>query len=1364
MKRAPKLWIAVAALAAVALGAVLAAVFVLRSDWFRDRVRQRIVAEVEKATGGRTEIGAFHFDWRQLRAEVDGFVLHGAEPANSPPLVRADAVVVGIKVISVLKRSVDIQYLDVRRPQVNLIVYPDGRTNIPSPAVKRPGPGAVETIIDLAIGRFSLQNGAFAVAGQGATPFDAHGRDLHAAFTYDGSAPGYRGQVSIAPADIHWGAARTFPLNISLAMAIEKNQIRIDHANLATAQSQAEFSGTVRNLADFSGAIQYKIRASLAEVAHTLDWTTPLAGPVTLLGNATFHGVSDFDSSGTLHAAGLMFRPDPRVTLRNWNADGSYRASPAGVAVTGLRYTGTAVAPGNIIPVTGRIESAVLRHRTIDAAGVRADALDGSFTGKATLADFERVRVEGQLASFDVRKLLRVYSAQSVPWDASASGPVQLSATLGRSSTLQVAARMSIAPAATGEPVHGEIDAAYDAAADTLDLGRSFLALPATRADFSGVLGRTLQVHADSRDLNEILPAFEIQSLPVALHNGEAQFQGTVTGKPGDPHITGRAGATNLVWSGRTFDALSGDVDLTSAGISIRNGSVQQGGIHLAGSGSLGLTQWKIEDSSALSAAGSIRNAPATDLLALAEIRNVPLTGTITADGQVSGIVGAPLIQARVAAVKGSFENEPFDRFSGVIQYAGTTAELTDAHIAAGARQATLRADYQHAPGNLAVGQLHFQIDSNRMPLDQFQIVSKAYPGIAGTAELHATGAVDITSAKPGFRIAGLNGGIRGRGLTLNNAPVRDVELTAATKNGELSAHFDSEVAGSTIQGDGQWRLVDDYPGSLRVKFQGIDLERMRVWLRGAKPPGGLQITGSAEGALSVTGPAARPSEWKARLEIPSLKVGPGGEFGANGQSLALHNAAPIVISMEHDIVKVESARMIGRATDLSLTGTANLEGKNPLDLRVSGRFDLATLQDFNSDISGSGAIETFATIRGQASQPQISGRLDIQDATFNLTDIPVGVSKANGVILFDGSRATIQSFTGESGGGTLTLSGFAGYTQDALIFRVHANAHQVRIRYPEDFSTEANASLNLTGSSDSSTLSGRITVLRTGFNPHSDFSSILAKSAEPVRTPSAQTGLVANMHFDVQIDTAPDITFQTSIAQGLQAEGSLRLRGTGTNPSVLGRINITQGEIVFFGTTFTVNQGSISFYNPVKIDPLINIDLDTKARGVDVILNISGPIDKLSLTPRSDPPMQFSDIVALLATGRSPGTDYASLMSSPASPQSLQQMGASALLGQAIASPVTGRLQRFFGITRVKIDPTLTSLTTGVEGNPQARLTIEQQVSPEITFTYITDVTNTNPLVVQVEWAVNHNWSAVALRDENGLLGLNFVYKRRFK
>ncbi|MBM3776259.1 MAG: hypothetical protein FJW37_14025, partial [Acidobacteria bacterium] len=84
---------------------------------------------------------------------------------------------------------------------------------------------------------------------------------------------------------------------------------------------------------------------------------------------------------------------------------------------------------------------------------------------------------------------------------------------------------------------------------------------------------------------------------------------------------------------------------------------------------------------------------------------------------------------------------------------------------------------------------------------------------------------------------------------------------------------------------------------------------------------------------------------------------------------------------------------------------------------------------------------------------------------------------------------------------------------------------------------------------------------------------------------------------------------------------------------------------------------------------------------------------------------------------------------------------------------------QRFFGVSRLKIDPSL----AGVENNPQARLTIDQQITRDITFTYITNVTSSNPQVVRVEWAISRTWSAVAVREENGLFGVDFLYKRRF-
>ena len=68
---------------------------------------------------------------------------------------------------------------------------------------------------------------------------------------------------------------------------------------------------------------------------------------------------------------------------------------------------------------------------------------------------------------------------------------------------------------------------------------------------------------------------------------------------------------------------------------------------------------------------------------------------------------------------------------------------------------------------------------------------------------------------------------------------------------------------------------------------------------------------------------------------------------------------------------------------------------------------------------------------------------------------------------------------------------------------------------------------------------------------------------------------------------------------------------------------------------------------------------------------------------------MQFSDIVGLLASGKVPTTDPVLAARQPvAEPQSFEQKGASAVLNQAVASPVSGRLQRLFGVTKLQIDP----------------------------------------------------------------------------
>jgi translocation and assembly module TamB len=1336
----------------------------LRSQWFRDRVREKIVSVVETATGARAEIGAFQFDWSRLRAQVGAFTLHGTEPADRAPLFHASSITVGLKIVSLWKRDIDIASLEVLDPQVNLIIGETGATNVPAPKIPARGTrNPIEAILNLAVGEFNFRNGTFTIESRGRAPFDARGRNLNLRLLYEAAAPRYRGRLAVQPLEAHFGSYAPIPFGVELALLLERNRIEVDGGRITTGDTEFAFSGALENLAAPHATLRYDARVSMADLSRILRLKGLESGTALLKGEARWAGGAEFVSTGTLSASAVVYR-DSTVRIRG-NLEGPYHFRPERAVLAGARVRGTfggpgACRPGTVwncssSPVEGRIEEIVQRGRDLDLDGIAMSALGGSFSGNATLRDLNRYNVKGQIAGVEGRRTVALYSSQPLPWNATASGPVLLTGSLRRKEDLQLSGELEIAPAPDSAPVSGRVTATYEARGKTLDLGRSAITLPASRASVSGVVGSELRVHFETRDLGDVLPALgqDPAAFPVRLA-GTAAFDGTVTGNLLIPRIEGRLRAGGFSVSGTPVDSFEGSVTAAPDSVRVRDATAVRGAVRAQFQGIVALSDWKPTAASQIYGDGSIRNAPVAELAQLFKAGNLPVTGSVTATGQFSGTLERPLLEAGLEVTNGLIRGEPFDRFSGRAYYANRTISLTSGEWAAGTRQVHIGASYQHSPSAFDSGRLRFQLSSGVIPLDQIVTLRESRPGVRGTAQLTASGEVEIA---PGSapRIEEFHADLVARSLQLTGQPLGDAHLTAQSEGRVLRARLDAGFANSTLRGTGEWRLDGDYPGSATISFSRLDFAQLRAWVA---PETAERLSGWAEGELRLEGPALKPEAIRAALILPRLELGFAPGQGISG-SVALTNSGPVSATLAGSVITISAARLVGRSTDISFGGRINLADRRPLDVTVNGRLDLGIVDQWDPDFSATGVVTTNARILGAPSDLQIDGRLQFQNASLSLADFPNGISNANGTVVFTRDRASIQNLSGETGGGKITLSGFVGYGEGPPVFRIVARAEQVRVRYPEGVSTVADSDLHLTGTLDRSTLSGTVTVLRTGFNPQSDFSSIIAKSAEPVRTPSARTGFLGGLNFDVQINTDPDIEFQSSLTQDIQVEARLSLRGTPTNPAVVGRVNVTQGQVLFYGTRYTINQGSIAFYNPLKIEPVLDVDLETKARGIDVTLSVTGPLNKLNLTPRSDPPLQFSEIVALLATGRTPTSDPTLLAQQSTAPQSWQQMGASALLGQAIASPVAGRLQRFFGVSKLRIDPTL----PGVGTNPQARLTLEQQVTPDLTFTYITNVTNSNPQVIRVEWAVSKQWSVVALREENGVFGLDFFFKRRF-
>jgi translocation and assembly module TamB len=376
-----------------------------------------------------------------------------------------------------------------------------------------------------------------------------------------------------------------------------------------------------------------------------------------------------------------------------------------------------------------------------------------------------------------------------------------------------------------------------------------------------------------------------------------------------------------------------------------------------------------------------------------------------------------------------------------------------------------------------------------------------------------------------------------------------------------------------------------------------------------------------------------------------------------------------------------------------------------------------------------------------------------IADGAIALIDLPNGLSNIHGTLIFDQDQLSVQSMTARTGGGNINVGGYITYRNE-LAFNLTAAGNDIRLRYPQGVSSSADVNLRLSGNLKNSNLSGDVTVTRFGITPQFDLALYLARSKMAPQAPNPDSPAY-NLHLDMHVVSTPELQVQTTVGR-LAGDVDLHVRGTAAKPVVLGRINITEGQIAFNGTNYELRRGDITFTNPVGIVPVLNIEAGTRIRNYDITLSFHGDVNRLITNYRSDPPLPEGDVISLLAFGRTrEETDLSS-----SNGLALNGTVSNALLGEALNTAVGDRVQKLFGVSRIKISPDYATTTT----NPTAQVTIEQQVSKKITVTYITSLAQTtySQQAIQVEYQINRNVSVVGGRDLYGILSFDVKIRQR--
>ena len=1331
------LW-TLAALAALLVLTTIAGIFIVRSDRFHQYVQRRIVEEAQRATGGRVDLGGFAFDWHNLTAQVRGFVLHGKESAAEPPLLQIDSATLSLRIISVLEKKIDLASMRIERPQAYFVVYPDGSTNFPGPP-GRQGKLWSEELLNLKIGSYEVVDGTMEYDGR-RIPLHLKGEHLRVQMTYEAQTPSYRGDVSTDNLQVTAEGYGPIPTSMSATFAIEKSQIRLPRVHVATRQSSADLSGTLEDPRNPHGTLAMKGNVSVPEAVRIFRLPIEPAGSASFDGQATVAFAEPFTSSlrGRVVARGLGYTQD-RLKIRDAEVRGDLQLTR---------------------------ELLTLRQMT-------ARALGANITGQAELVQGRQFHVEGTIDGLDLRQAAGILTDRPVAWSGTMAGTFSTDATIGRRDVM-ARANLGIVSAPEGRPVEGHLDVAYDQAAGTVALGSSSLATPATRVEFSGTLGKMLQVRLRSTDLDDLLPALAMvennppAEIPLKLPNGSVTADGSITGALGDPRFIGQVTVSNGEIQGYQFDRFTGEIDATRMEISGTRLTAVRGAMNVTGSARLTARDGSFDDAG-IAGQLELRNAALAELAKEAG-NTVAIEGTASANIRLSGSVRQPDLGLALDIQRPQAFGEHVDRVRADAHYRPGELDVANGIANDGPSELRFSGSYRHPENNFKSGDVTFEVAVQNLMASRIEHVAKISPPVDGRLAGRVRGAARVSNGA--FEVTSATADLSGQSVTVDQERVGDITLTADTKGNEMTLRAAGKVRDSAVEANGKWRLEGDFPGEATLRFSRMDIDTVRDLVtlgRAQERPAETPFEGFIQGGANLTVPLRKPDSFRATVTLDTVQVNPRPtqvlRLGVQQQDVILKNSQPLVVDITKDRAQVRATQFTGRETNLSMEGVVPLQGSAGANLSVQGTVNLVVLQLINRDLAAKGSANLQVSIRGSLQDPSVNGRLTLSKASLSYSDLPYVVDNAEGSITFDRNRATIEKLSAETSGGTVNFTGSLDFgaaleSGTALVYRLRSEVRHVRVRFPQDLSVTFDANMRLTGASDASTLSGTVTLTRASFNPRSDLLALLAQ-ATPAPAPTAPNEYLQGMRFDVRVESASNMQVETSLTRDVESEVDLRLRGTPVRPVLLGTVSINQGELQVLGTRYTINRGEVRFLNPVKIEPTVDMDLETKLRGITVNVTLAGPPNNLKMNWSSDPPLQPQEIIALLATGRDPSLVQNQLAPgvSPAGPSGFATAGTS-LVGQALNSQLSSKVQRFFGATNVKIDPTL----TGVDNVPQARLTWEQQVSKDITLTYITNLNRTQEQLIQFQWDLNRNWSVVVVRDPNGLLGGDVQFRKRFK
>ncbi len=1286
--------------------------------------------EATAKLGVPVSIQNFTLHLAELRVDLYGTEIAGAAPLQRFPLLRVNHIEASLRIVSLLHLSWYLNRLQIDHPVVWIVHDKNGNSNLPRMAGN--AGQSNQNLFRIEIRDTVVNNGALYLNDHSRL-LNANLREFAAQIGYS-NQPAYIGNLAYSDGHLQFGSLRPIPHNLSVSFAATPRELILNRAAIKAGRTTLVASGRLSDYSDPDVRIHYAATVDTGQLDSLLPQPPlQLTGLIQIDGDAayrragaqpplqalTLNGEVASDKLW-LHKASIHV-PLTHLTARFLLANGNASVSDFNAGAMGGEVTATASAsdlggkPHGSANASLRGVSLTAVQQALPYSGL-SSVVTGQLTGSTSASWGPAAEDLEVKADFAIAGRMRQHAPHS---ELAATTLSQSATTLNRQQT--------------GMPLESHIKGDYSRSHQRLHLADSYIRTPETTLSLTGSISRTssLAVHLQANDLTELadfsdlLPgtkaAQTLRSLGLA---GEASFQGTVSGTIAAPQITGHLAASPLHVNGSQWKTVRTDVQLSPTVIRLQNAHLElasQGQINLDANAAL--DHWSVSKTTQFAVSGEASNIDVADLRRLAH-RNVPVTGILNARLHVHGNIEALDGSGSIHLTRATAYRQPVP--SAVLSFSAAKGQI-ETNLGIDIAGGVVKAVASIRPDNRAYVA---QITSSGVRLDEIQRLRSRGVNATGVIAFDAEGrgTLDNPEIKARLRISR---------AVIENHPISGVNLQINLEHRLMDASLKANVAQAPVEAQAKVSLTANYPADISLNTEPVPLQTLLALYR---PELAASISGLTEVHLTLHGPLKNMKAIEGQATIPTLKI-------SYQNRVNLAATAPIHVDYRDGLLNLQPVQISGTDTDLRLQGTIPLQDHTPTSLQVAGTIDLQIAQLFDPELRSAGTARINIHTSNAPNSGGFTGTVEIANASLASAAFPVGLQDGNGMLNVTGNRIDISSFRGTVGGGAVVAQGGVSL-RPALAFDLGLTASDVNVLYPQGVRDSFSANLRFTGSYERALLGGSIAVSDVAFTPGFDFMSTATQFSGGVATPTAP-GFLQNIALNVAVHSTETLS---PVSRTLSAAGTaeLEIRGTAAHPSLLGRVNLTGGSMLFHGNRYVLTGGTVQFVNPAQIRPVLNLSLSTTIQQYNIDLRFTGPADQLRGEYTSNPSLPRVDIISLLAFGTT--TEASATGPNPAN-QAVKSLASQA------SGQITSRISKIAGISQLSVSPVLAGNTA--QGPPGAVITIRQQVTGNLFVTFSTNVASTQSQTIQGEYRLSPRVSISATRDPNGGFAVDALIKR---